>query len=143
MPGISYNLVRTTKAESDLKEIRDYTIKTHGPEAAKAYNALLRQAFKDIRDDPFRLGSRERPEIGANVRSFHISLSKIRAESDIKSPRHFILYFLPKENEIVVSRVLHDSRDLDRHVPREDVDRAQDFKDKRRKSTAKRKGRER
>ncbi len=143
MPEKIYTLIRTAKADSDIAEIRDYTIKNHGPRAAKAYNALLRQAFKDIRGDPFRPGSKERPEIGANVRSYHISLSKFRAESDVKSPRHFVLYYLPKENEIVISRVPHDSRDLARHVPREDIDRAEDVKAKRRKPKPKRKDRER
>ena len=143
MPGVSYKLIRTAKAESDLEDIRDYTIKKHGPKAAKAYTALLRQAFKDIREDPFRPGSHERPEIGVNVRSYHIALSKARAESNVKRPRHFVLYFLPKDNEVVVSRILHDSRDLPRHIPREDIGRARDFKAKRRKTTSKSKGRER
>ena len=132
MPGASYKLIRTAKADSDLAEIRDYTVKHHGPQIAKAYNALLRQAFKDIRDDPFMPGSKVRSEIAANVRSFHISLSKYRAGSNVRSPRHFVLYFMPNNDEIVVSRVLHDSRDLARHAPREDIDRSQDLKEKRR-----------
>lgn len=116
MPN-SYSLILSGPARNDLLEIREYTLQTYGPVAADAYDSLLRQAFKDIRDNPFRPGSKDRPEIGANIRSFHASLSRRRASSSVKSPRHFVLYFLPKENEIVVSRVLHDTRDLARHIP--------------------------
>jgi len=85
--------------------------------AAKAYSALLRQAFKDVREDPVRPGSKERPEIGPGVRSYHISLSRERAGSRIKAPRHFLLYYLLSKDIVVLSRILHDSRDLARHVP--------------------------
>ena len=46
-------------------------------------------------------------------------LSRARAEGTVRKPRHFILYFLPNENEIVINRVLHDSRDIIRHIPKE------------------------
>lgn len=124
MPGKSYHLSLTARAQRDLADIRSYTVNKHGARAAKSYNALLRQAFRDILDDPFRPGSRSRPEIGNNVRSFHITFSKFRAASDVRTPRHFILYLLALENEIVVSRVLHDVRDIPRHVPQEDIDKA-------------------
>ena len=35
-----------------------------------------------------------------------------------------MLYFLPDEDAVVVSRVLHDSRDLARHVPDEHLGQA-------------------
>ena len=30
----------------------------------------------------------------------------------LKKSRHFILYFLPNKNEVVIDRVFHDSRDM-------------------------------
>ncbi|MBP5857419.1 type II toxin-antitoxin system RelE/ParE family toxin [Marivibrio halodurans] len=127
----SYSLKLTTPARRDLSEIRDYTIETHGRDAADAYDAVLRQALKDIREDPYRPGSIERPEIGESIRSFHTSLSRKRAPSDVKSPRHFVLYFVPQENEVAVSRILHDARDLARHVPDDHRERARKFKEER------------
>ena len=134
-----YKLIRSAPADSDIAAIRDYTVKTHGREVAKAYNALLRQAFKDIRDDPFRPGSKDRPDIAPGVRSYHIALSRERAASPVKSPRHLILYYQFKDDEIAVSRVLHDSRDLARHVPGADIERAREFRADRR-SRSKEKG---
>lgn len=126
-----YTLRRTHKADQDLKEIRDYTVERYGRDAARAYTKLLRQAFKDIQENPHRLGSKERSDVSDHVRSYHVSLSKDRSQSTIKSPRHVVLYFLPKEDEVVISRVLHDSRDLARHLPDRDADRAKAFKEKR------------
>ncbi len=117
----------THPARSDLTGIRRYTIDRYGRTGADAYDALLKQAIRDVWEDPYRPGSRERPEIGANIRSYHSALSRERAASKIKSPRHFILYFLPHDNEVAISRVLHDSRDLARHIPDDHRERARDF----------------
>lgn len=126
MAGRRYRLVRSAPVGSDIAAIRDYTVRSHGKEAAKAYNALLRQAFKDIRDDPFRPGSKERPDIAPGVRSYHISFSRGRAGSPVKSPRHLILYYQLGDDAIAVSRVLHDSRDFARHLPATHADEARE-----------------
>ena len=117
----------TAPARSDLTDIRKYTIDHYGRSGADAYDALLKQAIRDVWEDPFRPGSKERPEIGANIRSYHCALSRDRAASGVKSPRHFILYFLPHDDEVAISRVLHDSRDLARHIPGEHLEKARDF----------------
>ena len=116
----------THPARSDLTDIRRYTIDRYGRAGADAYDALLKQAIRDVWEDPFRPGSRERPEIGASIRSYHSALSRERAASEVKSPRHFILYFLPHDDEVVISRVLHDSRDPARHIPGGHLEMARD-----------------
>ena len=114
------NLVVTDRARSDLRDIRRVTNDRYGRDAADAYAALLSQALRDIRADPFRPGTKARPEIGSDLRSYHTAHSRRRAASRIKSPRHFVLYFLSTDDDsVVVERVLHVSRDLARHVPRD------------------------
>ncbi len=112
-------LTITNPARLDLLDIRTYTINRYGRSAADSYDTLLKQAIRDVREDPYRPGSKKRPEISKNIRSYHTMLSRIRAGGTVKRPRHFILYFLPSKNEVVISRVLHDSRDIVRHVPEE------------------------
>lgn len=112
-------LTITNPARSDLLDIRKYTANRYGHSVASSYDTLLKQAIRDVREDPYRLGSKNRPEISKNIRSYHTMLSRNRAGRIVKNPRHFILYFLPNENEIVISRVLHDSRDIVRHIPEE------------------------
>lgn len=109
----------TEPARSDLLDIYKYTVNHYGHNAANSYEILLRQAIRDVREDPYRLGSKSRPEISKNIRSYHTMLSRTKAGGTVKKPRHFILYFLPTENEVVISRVLHDSRDIARHIPEE------------------------
>lgn len=112
-----YTLAVAQAARNDIIDIRRYTLTNHGKAIAAAYDALIRQAFRDIRDDPLRPGSQARDDIADRVRTYHISLSRERAGSPIKSPRHFIIYLQPSEEEIAIVRVLHDARDLVRHIP--------------------------
>jgi toxin ParE1/3/4 len=111
-------LVITDPAKSDLRDIRDYTFGRYGLAGVQSYDALLKQALRDIRDEPYRPGSKDRSEIGDNIRSYHIAFSRHRAGTRVKSARHLILYFL-RQDDVVVSRVLHDARDLARHLPDE------------------------
>ncbi len=127
-------LTITHPARSDLIDIRTYTIDRYGRAGADAYDALLKQAIRDVWEDPYRPGSQERPEIGANIRSYHSALSRERAASTVKSPRHFVLYFLPHDDEVAISRVLHDSRDLARHVPDEHLKKAENLAPKKDRS---------
>lgn len=115
-------LTITNPARSDLLDIRAYTVNRYGRDAADSYGTLLKQAIRDVREDPYRLGSKSRPEISKNIRSYHTMLSRTRAGGTVKKPRHFILYFLPNENEVVINRVLHDSRDIVRHIPEEHLE---------------------
>lgn len=123
-----YRLVRTAAALADLSAIRDYTLQNFGEAGWRSYTALLRQSFTDIRNYPYRPGSKERPEIGEGVRSYHISHSRTRAQAGVKAARHFLLYYLPQEADIVISRVLHEARDLARHIPEDDIERAKAFR---------------
>jgi len=111
-----YNLVITDPAKDDIAGIKSYTKENYGNEGVKAYTALVNQALRDVRDDPFRPGSRARPEINDDTRSYHISLSKDRAESSVKSPRHFIIYHLHQNDDLLIKGVLHEARDIPRQI---------------------------
>tara|TARA_B100000614_G_scaffold47856_1_gene40844 strand:- start:689 stop:1078 length:390 start_codon:yes stop_codon:yes gene_type:complete len=110
-------LIITAPALDDLRDIRAFTLKRYGREQAEAYGALLKAALRDLRDDPFRPGSWDRPEVGENIRSYHVGLTASRPGSPVRKARHVVLYFLPEEHAVVISRVLHDARDLARHLP--------------------------
>lgn len=88
-------------------------------EASLRYSTLIRQALLDIEADHERPGSKERPEImAAGARTYHISLSRARMSGvRVKEARHFLLYRRRDDGVIEVARVLHDARDLARHLP--------------------------
>lgn len=98
-----------------------------GVDHALKYRKLLGQAFRDIEFDPNRPGSQCRPDLGEGFRSFRVDLSRPRSGSSVKSSRHVIIYVDLSEHGIGVSRVLHDSMVMSRHIPREHRDGAEAF----------------
>jgi len=108
-------------ARRDIAAIVKRSLQEFGEAAALRYEALVRQALLDIKADPERPGSKARPEVMiGGARTYHISLSRHRVSGPkVKEPRHFLLYRRRADGVIEVARVLHDSRDLARHLPEE------------------------
>lgn len=104
-------------ARADLFHIRSYTLDTFGETAAVAYRNLIERALEDIRENPKRLGTLQRSEIGGDVRSYHTASAKSRSVPQVKKPRHFILFFEVSDDEVFISRVLHERQDIGRHIP--------------------------
>lgn len=105
-------------ARRDIAAILKRSVSEFGHAASVRYKALLNQALRDIAADPLRPGAQARPDIMiSEARTYHISLSRSRVPGvSVKEPRHLILYRL-SDGVIEVARVIHDSRDLARHLP--------------------------
>lgn len=113
-------------AHQDVREVLRWSERKFGKTAAARYRALIKQAVRDIGADPERPGSKEQPEIMINKggRTYHLEFSRSRVSGpSVKDPRHFLLYRRREDGVIEVARILHDSRDLQRHLP-EDYRRA-------------------
>lgn len=114
-----YKLGISDPAKRDLDKILDYTEDHYGRNHAKNYLGLIQQAFKDLENNPLRAGTVDRSKIHTGFRTWHIALSKTRAGSPIKSPRHMVLYFVLTGKKVVISRLVYDGMDLKRHLPDE------------------------
>jgi toxin ParE1/3/4 len=114
----AYELSFTAPADSDFIKIMDWSAHQFGAAAADRYEALIGQAVNDLREDPFRAGARHRPELPEDVYIYHLASCRERmtAADRVKAPRHFLLYRVASVR-IEVLRILHDSRDLARHLP--------------------------
>ena len=113
-----YEVRVTAAARRDMIAMMDWSLKEFGPDAALRYDALMTQALSDIADDPERPGTQRRPELAQGVRVYHLRFSRDRARSAlgvVKHRRHFPVY-RRRDRLIEVLRVLHDARDLQRHV---------------------------
>ena len=114
-------LLVTGPARRDISAILRWSVREFGPDAALRYETLILQALCDIQADPELPGSKQRVEImieGARI--YHLSSSRKRVKGPgVKDPRHFILYRKRKDGVIEVGRVLHDGRDLERHIPQD------------------------
>ncbi len=100
-------------AEVDYREILHWTKERFGPAQARVYAGTLTSALMELSAGPAISGAKERPAIGANIRTLHVSRKG-------RKGRHFVLYRvaqLPQQNVIDVLRLLHDGMDLARHLP--------------------------
>ncbi len=104
------------EADEDLILIWAYTAKTYDLEQAVEYTSLIHCALDDIEEDPERPTSRNHPEYGTLVRSYHIEYSKRRSGTRVRSPRHLILYTLKYDGLVLVLRILKDDMDPPRHI---------------------------
>jgi toxin ParE1/3/4 len=97
----------------------EWTAQKFGERASLRYDALVKQAIKDIGADPERPGSKERPEIMIEgARTYYLELSRTRVSgAKVKEPRHFLLYRHREDGVVEVARILHDGRDLAHHLP--------------------------
>jgi toxin ParE1/3/4 len=105
-------------AQVDILDILAWSHEQFGEEARERYEALIVTALRDVAAQPDRPGGAERQELGANVRSWHLSLSRERARTQtgiVRNPRHFLIY-RTESDTVVVGRILHDAMELARHI---------------------------
>ena len=114
--------VLSIQARRDLREILIWSQAKFGRDAALRYEDLIVQALRDIEADMERPGSQSKSDLQKGIRSYHLSFSRERARSAlgiVQSPRHFVIY-RGREGQSVIDilRILHDGRDLQRHLPK-------------------------
>jgi toxin ParE1/3/4 len=109
-------------ARADIIDILAHTEARFGTAARLRYEALLITALRDIAADPARLGTLDRPELGAGARTWHLRGSRERARTGsgiVKRPRHLLLFRIDPDVTVVIARVLYDGMELARHLPSE------------------------
>ena len=103
-------------AQADVIESLAWTQAQFGAAARLRYESLIVAALRDAATQPDRPGSIERPELGAGVRSWHLRLSRARADVRVvRRPRHFLIY-RSEPGLLVVGRLLHDAMESARHI---------------------------
>ena len=112
--------VVTGPARRDIPAILKRSFDEFGKPASVRYSALIRQALEDIETDPERPGSRQRLNIMVEgARIYHLELSRDRVSGEkVHNPRHVLLYRQRPDGVTEVARILHDARDLTRHLPK-------------------------
>ena len=107
-------------AEEDIVSILAWSLDKFGGAACRRYEALFVASFDSLCKNPEKFGSIARPEFGDSVRTYHLRFSRDEArtaEGIVHRPRHLLVYRLPGEQELEVVRILHDSMELERHLP--------------------------
>lgn len=118
-----YEVHVTRAARRDIVAVMNWSLKEFGEQAALRYDSLTTQALTDIGDDPERRGVQQRSELAEGVLVHHLRFSRGRSRTAlgiVRNPRHFVVYRRRDRTTVIdVLRVLHDSRDLARHLPEE------------------------
>ncbi|HEV3116855.1 MAG TPA: type II toxin-antitoxin system RelE/ParE family toxin [Gemmataceae bacterium] len=110
------------KAQRDIVNILAWTQENFGPQTLKRYARLIETAIEEIAADPNCAGSVRRPEIAEDCRTYHLFHSRKRAGTRgnrVRKPRHLLLYRVAGAGVVEIGRVLHDSVDLEQHLPEE------------------------
>jgi toxin ParE1/3/4 len=96
-----------------VREALEYSAIRFGSAAKDRYAALIADALQDISVEPMGTGTRERPELGDGIVARHLRSSA--TGSGVRDPRHIVFYRVVGAH-VDVLRVLHDARDLQRHL---------------------------
>lgn len=105
-------------AQQDITDLLAQSEAMFGPNARERYASLIVAALRDTAADDEELVTTLRPELGPDVRTWHLARSRATSPGGlVKRPRHLLVYRLDGET-MQVATVLHDSMDLPRHVDR-------------------------
>ncbi|MBI1389162.1 MAG: hypothetical protein GC154_12015 [bacterium] len=110
-----YSLQLSPQAEASIEEIYVHGYIEFGSRIADEYDQLIRQAIRDIHENPLRPGSR--PVAGKNdgLRRYPLFLSKKRAKVTIRTSRHEALYYvLEAQQLILIADILRNNREESR-----------------------------
>ena len=100
----------------DIQETALWSEDQFGAAAADRYAVLIQQALRDVLEDPTRPGAKARSDLAAHAYVYHLMFSRDRVAGErVKAPRHFVVY-RHRGRKVEFARLLHDSRDLARHV---------------------------
>lgn len=100
-------------AQADITNIAAWTAENFGPSQAESYIAAILDTIEELSAQNSPPRSLARDEIAIGMRTLHMRKRGRRG-------RHFLLYAENGE-EVKVQRVLHDSMEQSRHLPRDDV----------------------
>ena len=119
----------TAIAKADIADVLDVSFDNFGPLSRRRYEALIATALDDLELDPAPFGSTQRPDLGPGIRTYHLRYSQKRgrtADGVVRTPRHLLVYKEPRPGLVLVLRLLHDSMELERHIPPESQSEAPD-----------------
>ena len=101
------------QAELDYADILRWTTKHFSKVQAQTYSETVSQAIEALTDGPEILGSKQRDEIELGIRTLHVARLG-------RKGRHIVVFRVDGTQTIDVLRLLHESMDLPRHLPKGD-----------------------
>ena len=101
-------------AEADFSAIVAWTATHFGNVQAQKYAEVLTLSITALHDGPNVIGAKTRDDISHGLKSLHVARRGSKGS-------HFVIFRAATDNTIDVLRVLHESMDLARHLPSENL----------------------
>jgi toxin ParE1/3/4 len=110
-------LIVAPRARFEIRLIAARILETFGRTTARNYEQLIRQAFRDVGEDPTRAAARRFDDEDPPLWAYHLTYSRPRTSAlqRIGQPRHLLIYSFD-EHSVEILRVLYDAMDLRKHV---------------------------
>lgn len=111
---MTYELFLAPAARTDIVGTLEWSVRNFGDAVGNGYEALIVAAIELVRDDPSVLGSRERGDLAAGLRTLHLRTCRNEvspAAWRIASPRHVVVY-RQVGGVVQVVRLLHEAMDI-------------------------------
>jgi toxin ParE1/3/4 len=104
----------TRRADADLDQVLRWTAQRFGEDQAERYRGQILETIRHIVEAPFGQRTRARDDVLPGLSTAHVRTAGRRG-------RHVVLFRVPADGGIVVTRLLHDAMDLARHIPPPDA----------------------
>jgi toxin ParE1/3/4 len=105
------------RARADLVHVLLTSERRWGIEARRRYAAMLSAAMRKVASDPAGPMTRERTELSADIRSFHVRyVGSDQPDSKVKNPVHVLYYRSIRPGLVEIVRVLHERMEPSRHL---------------------------
>lgn len=101
-------------AEADFSAIVAWTATHFGDLQAQKYAEVLTQTIAPMYEGPDVVGTKTRDDITHGLKSLHVARMGRKGS-------HFVVFRAATANTIDVLRVMHESMDLARHLPPENL----------------------
>lgn len=106
-------------ADRDIIAILAWTEKKFGKAVSERYELLIARSIFDVAENPDRPGSHRIPEIGPEVRIYHLKHSRnhiSKSSGRVRATRHFLMFKVLPSGDVEIGRVLHDRMHLNRDL---------------------------
>lgn len=104
-------------AQADLAHILATSAERWGDEGRRRYAATLAAAMRQVAADPKGPATRDRRELRASIRSFHIRHAGGNdPEANVRRPVHVLYYRVIQPGLVDIIRVLHERKEPSRHL---------------------------
>lgn len=98
----------TRRADNDIAHPLQETLRAFGPRQVQIYAALIDRAIALVAEEPERPSSKDRSDLVAGVRSFHVALASGRKRGAARVLYFTVMDHVGRGSEIVILRVLHE-----------------------------------